>query len=76
MKYSQSNIQYQHYTSVPGAPIFTEEEEGVKLLNGTTVELNWNPPESPNGIILDYQVIYVGYMLPILNGKKEVRLFP
>ena len=54
---------------MPGAPIFSEEQEGVILLNGTTVELNWNVPESPNGIIFDYQVIYVGYVVPVSENK-------
>ena len=57
---------------MPGAPIFSEEEEGVKLLSPTAVELNWKTPESPNGIILDYQVIYVGYVVPMLKGNKKV----
>ena len=35
---------------------------GGKLLNTITVRLQWDPlPESPNGIVTGYQVVYSGY---------------
>lgn len=53
-----------HYSNtftllVPGAP------EGVtyRILTDTIVQLYWNPPDNPNGIIRSYQVIYHSYRL-------------
>ena len=43
--------------SVPSAP----QNVTGELLNTITVRLQWDPPESPNGIITGYQVIYYGY---------------
>ena len=31
------------------------------MINETAVRLSWATPDSPNGIILEYQVIYYGY---------------
>ena len=42
---------------VPGAP----GDITYQILTNTTIQLNWSPPDSPNGRILDYQVIYHGY---------------
>ena len=30
-------------------------------INETAVKLSWSTPETPNGIILEYQIIYYGY---------------
>lgn len=53
-----------HYSNtftllVPGAP------EGVtyRILTDTIVQLYWNPPDNPNGIIRSYQIIYHSYRL-------------
>ena len=45
--------------SVPEAP------SGVKgnTMDKTSVLLTWNPPTNPNGVLLDYQILYHGYEL-------------
>ena len=48
---------------VPSAPE-VNQQVGIELLNGTTVEFHWSTPDNPNGVILDYQVIYFGYTPP------------
>lgn len=42
--------------AVPGAP----KDGTIEILNITAVSLSWNRPDKPNGIVLDYQVIYYG----------------
>jgi len=42
---------------VPGAP----SDVTSRIVSETAIELQWNPPANPNGVILDYQVVYRGY---------------
>ena len=54
---------------VPGAP----GDITYQILTNTTIQLNWSPPDSPNGRILDYQVIYHGYRVnQTVNGLRSV----
>ena len=42
---------------VPGAPINVILDH----ISSSGVQVTWSPPDSRNGIILEYQVNYVGY---------------
>ena len=42
---------------VPGSPVDLKEE----LVNGNDVVLTWTPPNTPNGVITGYQIIYSGH---------------
>ena len=33
----------------------------LEVINATAVRLIWSTPDPPNGIILEYQIIYYGY---------------
>lgn len=44
---------------MPGAP----GDIMYQILTDTTVQLYWNPPDHPNGIIVSYQIIYRGYQV-------------
>ena len=46
---------------VPSAPQNVTGEQ----LNATAVRLQWDPPESPNGIITGYQVTYYEYRMAV-----------
>ena len=52
------------YFAVPGVPSLQTGEDAMvfELLNATAVQLFWNPPINSNGVILDYQVLYYGYL--------------
>ena len=52
------------FCTVPGKP----KELKLEVLNETAVSLSWAPPDSPNGVILDYEVIYYGYK-PVESNK-------
>jgi len=43
--------------AVPSAPV----ELSAHVVNETAVILNWSPPDSPNGIILFYEIKFYGY---------------
>ena len=45
-----------YYTAVPGPP----RNLTGKIINSTTVFLQWKPPLNPNGNLSEYQVIYYG----------------
>ena len=47
-------------TSVPG-PVRNVTVELRQTLDYVTVVLTWRPPDEPNGIITQYQVLYAGY---------------
>lgn len=40
------------------------------IINSTTVELHWNPPEKPNGLISHYQLRRNGSLL-LVGGIDE-----
>ncbi|OBS81719.1 hypothetical protein A6R68_24291, partial [Neotoma lepida] len=40
------------------------------IINSTTVELYWNPPEKPNGLISQYQLRRNGSLL-LVGGSDE-----
>ena len=42
----------------------------LTVLNETAVRLVWSPPDNPNGIIIEYQVIYYGY-IPLQETQKK-----
>jgi receptor-type tyrosine-protein phosphatase Q len=50
-----------------GEPVLT-------VLNETAVRLVWSPPDNPNGIIIEYQVIYYGLITLTETQKKQVRV--
>lgn len=52
------------FCTVPDEP----KELKVVMLNETAVSLSWAPPDSPNGVIVEYEVIYYGYM-PVESNK-------
>jgi len=54
------------FGTVPGQP----KELKLEVLNETAVSLSWAPPDSPNGVILEYEVIYYGYK-PVENSKVK-----
>ena len=56
------------FCTVPGEP----KELMLKVLNETAVRLSWAPPDSPNGVILDYEVIYYGYKLVECNKVTSI----
>jgi len=33
----------------------------LEMVSKTAVSLSWAPPDSPNGVILEYEVFYYGY---------------
>ena len=41
-------------------PLVPPQVRGLKdtVLNETAVMLVWSPPDNPNGILIEYQVIY------------------
>ena len=45
------------YCAVPSPP----KDLKVIKLNVSAILLSWSPPTSPNGILLEYKVIYLGY---------------
>ena len=45
------------FLPVPGAPTGVTSE----IVSVNSMELRWNPPNNPNGIILQYQVTFRGY---------------
>ena len=47
-------------TSVPG-PVRNVTVELRQTSDNVTVVLTWQPPDEPNGIITQYQVLYAGY---------------
>ena len=49
----------------------TPKNPESQVLNETAVSLVWYTPDSPNGIILEYQVIYYGYK-PQSDTRKRV----
>ena len=53
--------------AVPGAPSLPTGEGPVvfELLNSIAVQLYWDPPVNPNGVILDYQIIYYEILVSI-----------
>ena len=42
---------------VPSSPVALRAE----LIGNNTVQLTWEPPESPNGVIDGYQITYTGH---------------
>jgi len=56
-----SYMKYTHIFVVPGPP----ENFNVQVLNHTTVQLSWQPPTTPNGIILFYTIAYNGTRLTL-----------
>lgn len=40
------------------------------IINSTTVELYWSPPENPNGLISQYQLSRNGTLV-FLGGSEE-----
>ena len=45
------------FLPVPSAPIGLTSE----IVSENSMELRWNPPNNPNGIILEYQITFRGY---------------
>ena len=45
------------YCTVPSPP----KDLKVIKLDVSTILLSWSPPTSPNGILVEYKVIYLGY---------------
>jgi len=43
--------------AVPSAPV----NLSAQVVNATAAVLKWSPPDSPNGIILFYQIRFYGY---------------
>ena len=58
------------FGTVPGQP----KELKLEVLNETAISLSWAPPDSPNGVILEYEVIYYGYK-PVENSKVKQSAF-
>ena len=52
------------FCTVPGRP----KELRLEILNETAVCLSWASPDSPNGVILEYEVTYYGHK-PVESGK-------
>ena len=48
------------FTSVPG-PVRNVTVELREDANNITAVLSWQPPDEPNGVITQYQVLYAGY---------------
>ena len=64
---SETNVRLSHvfFNPVPSAPQNVTGEQ----LNSTAVRLHWDPPESPNGIITEYQVTYYGYRMAVQDQQ-------
>lgn len=43
----------------------------MKVIDSSKVFISWLPPSSANGIILEYQVHYIGYKRDELGDKSE-----
>ena len=52
---------------VPGEP----RDLDVTKVRLSVVRVSWSPPLSPNGIILEYQVHYVGYNKVKADEKEQ-----
>jgi len=53
---------------VPSAP----EDITYTIVTDTAIQLQWSPPDTPNGIIRSYQVFYHGYRLNQSNETGNV----
>lgn len=62
--YNFNFIQVTTFCTVPGQP----KDLKVEILNETAVSLSWASPDSPNGVIVEYEVIYYGYK-PVESNK-------
>ncbi len=57
---------------VPGEPRDLDVTKvGSSAVRAPAVRVSWSPPLSPNGIILEYQVHYVGYEKAKVDEKEE-----
>ena len=52
---------------VPGEP----RDLDVTKVGSSAVRVSWSPPLSPNGVILEYQVHYVGYEKVKADEKEQ-----
>ena len=52
---------------VPGVP----RNLSLRQVSSSAVEVSWSPPLLANGIIVEYQVHYVGYDKPEIEGKEQ-----
>ena len=70
------NYTHPNFCIEPSNPTYLS----TNVVNGNDVLLSWNPPSSPNGLLIDYQVIYTGHertlvWLSVLVHKKMFYCF-
>ena len=57
---------------VPGEPRDLDVTKvGSSAVGASAVRVSWSPPLSPNGVILEYQVHYVGYEKVKADEKEQ-----